>query len=76
VRAGLPQVLHRRANLARSRTVHKMHAARLHGQGQYLSLRLRTQAGMYIKEFVHGERCGGRAARGSSCFGEAVSWRA
>ena len=74
VNAGLPQVLQRRANLARSRTVHEMHAARLHGQVQYLSLRLRTQAGMYIKEFVHGERRGGRRraaapALGSRCPG-------
>lgn len=54
-----PQVLHRRANLERPRTVHEMAVQRLagppDGRGSYFALRLRTQAGTYIKEFVHGE---------------------
>ena len=51
-----PQVLHRRANLGRPKVVHEMHAEPLAGQSpHYFALRLRTQAGAYIKEFVHGE---------------------
>lgn len=57
--AGFPparQVLHRRANLCRPRVVHELHATRLPGQPPgYFTLDLRTQAGTYIKEFVHGE---------------------
>jgi tRNA U54 and U55 pseudouridine synthase Pus10 len=51
-----PQVLHRRANLGRPKVVHEMHAEPLAGRSpHYFALRLRTQAGAYIKEFVHGE---------------------
>ncbi len=50
------RVLHRRANLSRPRVVHEMHAERLEGHPPgYFALRLRTQAGTYVKEFVHGE---------------------
>lgn len=48
------QVLHRRANLCRPRAVHEMRAGALPGQPPgYFTLHLRTQAGAYIKEFVH-----------------------
>lgn len=52
------RVLHRRANLERLRAVHELRAERLPAgapQGYFL-LRLTTQAGTYIKEFVHGDR--------------------
>ncbi|GAB4814073.1 hypothetical protein N2152v2_001119 [Parachlorella kessleri] len=49
------RVLHRRANLTRPRTVHSLRAERLPGQQQYFVLHLRTQAGTYVKEFVHGD---------------------
>lgn len=61
------RVLHRRANLERPRTVHEMHAMRLAGQpAGYFALRLRAQAGTYIKEFVHGERAVSLQAGASS----------
>jgi tRNA pseudouridine synthase 10 len=56
----LLQVLHRRANLRRPKVVYEMQAARLPDQPPgYFVLQLRTQAGTYIKEFVHGKpgRC-------------------
>ncbi|KAK9830622.1 hypothetical protein WJX81_006632 [Elliptochloris bilobata] len=52
------RVAHRRALLVRPRMVHEMCAAPLEGDPCGLVLRLRTQAGTYIKEFVHGD--GGR----------------
>lgn len=47
------RVLHRRAQAIRPRTVHWL-APRLLNQ-HYLALRLSAQAGMYIKEFIHGD---------------------
>ncbi|KAL4856344.1 putative tRNA pseudouridine synthase Pus10 [Chlorella vulgaris] len=50
------RVLHRRANLRRPKVVYEMQAARLPDQPPgYFVLQLRTQAGTYIKEFVHGD---------------------
>ncbi|KAL4440487.1 hypothetical protein ABPG75_003488 [Micractinium tetrahymenae] len=53
------RVLHRRANLERPKVVQEMSVHRLAGppggRGSYFALRLRTQAGTYIKEFVHGD---------------------
>lgn len=47
------RVLHRRPNALRRRTVHDM-AVRAVDQRTFL-LRLSTQAGTYVKEFVHGD---------------------
>ena len=52
------RVEHRRAMLVRPRAIHEMTAERIPGEPQQLLLRLRTQAGLYVKEFVHGD--GGR----------------
>eukprot|EP00897_Mesotaenium_endlicherianum_P008702 jgi/Mesen1/7860/ME000042S07298 len=49
------RVLHRRAPLTRPRTIHSMQCEEVPDNGQYLILRLRTQAGTYVKEFVHGD---------------------
>lgn len=49
------QVLHRRANMERPRRVLRLRGERLEGQPPgYFALRLRTKAGTYVKEFVHG----------------------
>jgi len=47
------RVLHRRAPAVRPKTVHWMETELVNGH--YFKLRLSTQAGMYIKEFVHGD---------------------
>lgn len=47
------RVMHRRGGLVRPRTVHWTEATLLNAH--YFTLRLHTQAGMYIKEFVHGD---------------------
>ena len=47
------RVLHRRALATRDRTIHKMSAELVNDQHFYL--KLTTQAGTYIKEFVHGD---------------------
>lgn len=47
------RVLHRRATLERPRTLHWLAAERI--DTHYFRLRLCTQAGTYIKEFVHGD---------------------
>ena len=47
------RVLHRRTLMVRQRTIHNMTAVRL--SGRYLQLDLTTQAGTYVKEFVHGD---------------------
>ncbi len=49
------RVLHRRAALARPRTLHRVEALPLPGRPQYFVLDLETQAGTYVKEFVHGD---------------------
>jgi len=47
------RVLHRRATLERTRTLYWLAAERI--DTHYFRLRLCTQAGTYIKEFVHGD---------------------
>lgn len=47
------RVLHRRTNMSRPRTVHWIKYTRL--KPNFLKLWLATQAGTYIKEFVHGD---------------------
>ena len=47
------RVLHRRTLMVRERTIHAMHAERL--SSRILMLDLTTQAGTYVKEFVHGD---------------------
>ena len=47
------RVLHRRTLIVRERTVHAMRAVQL--SGRFLQLDLTTQAGTYVKEFVHGD---------------------
>mgnify|MGYP007078088601 FL=1 len=44
--------------LVRLRSIHQLTASRVPGKPQQVLLRLRTQAGLYVKEFVHGD--GGR----------------
>ena len=47
------RVLHRRTLIVRERTVHAMSAIKL--SSRFLQLDLTTQAGTYVKEFVHGD---------------------
>ena len=47
------RVLHRRTLMVRERTIHAMRAEQL--SSRYLQLDLTTQAGTYVKEFVHGD---------------------
>ena len=49
------RVLHRRSPATRPRTVHSMSAELVPGAPHFFVLRLKTQAGTYIKEFVHGD---------------------
>ncbi|KAI3460441.1 hypothetical protein Pfo_017104 [Paulownia fortunei] len=49
------RVLHRRSPLDREKTIHWMRIERIAGSSQYFLLHLCTQAGTYIKEFVHGD---------------------
>ncbi|KAL2635297.1 hypothetical protein R1flu_006776 [Riccia fluitans] len=49
------RVLHRRSPLIRPRTIHWMRCESIKGSGNYFLLHLCTQAGTYIKEFVHGD---------------------
>ncbi|GAQ84635.1 hypothetical protein KFL_001980170 [Klebsormidium nitens] len=49
------RVLHRRSPLIRPRTIHSMRAERVAAKPHYLLLHLCTQAGTYVKEFVHGD---------------------
>ena len=47
------RVLHRRTLMVRERTIHSMRAVLL--SPKMLQLDLTTQAGTYVKEFVHGD---------------------
>ena len=47
------RVLHRRTLMVRERTIHAMRATRL--APRFVQLDLTTQAGTYVKEFVHGD---------------------
>ncbi|KAI4390003.1 hypothetical protein MLD38_002162 [Melastoma candidum] len=49
------RVLHRRSPLEREKIIHWMKIERISGSSQYFVLHLCTQAGTYIKEFVHGD---------------------
>jgi tRNA pseudouridine synthase 10 len=49
------RVLHRRSPLTRPRTIHWMRCTEIKGTQNYFVLFLCTQAGTYIKEFVHGD---------------------
>nr|KAJ0220346.1 hypothetical protein LSAT_V11C200052940 [Lactuca sativa] len=49
------RVLHRRSPLDREKTIHWMKIEKIAGSCQYFLLHLCTQAGTYIKEFVHGD---------------------
>ncbi|KAF8090934.1 hypothetical protein N665_0461s0020 [Sinapis alba] len=49
------RVLHRRSPLERERTIHWMKVEKMKGSSHYFLLHLCTQAGTYIKEFVHGD---------------------
>ncbi|XP_055341045.1 tRNA pseudouridine synthase Pus10-like [Paramacrobiotus metropolitanus] len=48
------RVLHRRANTERRKVIHTLSAKLLDSTGQFRLL-LKTQAGTYIKEFIHGD---------------------
>lgn len=47
------RVLHRRTLMVRERTIHAMTAVQL--SSRFIQLDLTTQAGTYVKEFVHGD---------------------
>ena len=47
------RVLHRRTLMVRERTIHRLAAVQL--SSRFLQLDLTTQAGTYVKEFVHGD---------------------
>ncbi|XP_021802582.1 putative tRNA pseudouridine synthase Pus10 isoform X1 [Prunus avium] len=49
------RVLHRRSPLEREKIIHWMRIERIVGSSQYFLLHLCTQAGTYIKEFIHGD---------------------
>ncbi|KAL6652231.1 hypothetical protein ACP70R_011156 [Stipagrostis hirtigluma subsp. patula] len=49
------RVLHRRSPLERKRIIHWMEIDKVAGSSNYYLLHLCTQAGTYIKEFVHGD---------------------
>ncbi|KAJ6399683.1 hypothetical protein OIU77_020271 [Salix suchowensis] len=49
------RVLHRRSPLERGKMIHWMKTEQITGSSQYFLLHLCTQAGTYIKEFVHGD---------------------
>lgn len=49
------RVLHRRSPMERKRIIHWMKMEKISGSCQYFLLHLCTQAGTYIKEFVHGD---------------------
>ncbi|KAG4964144.1 hypothetical protein AAZX31_14G207900 [Glycine max] len=49
------RVLHRRSPLEREKIIHWMKTETIAGSSQYFLLHLCTQAGTYIKEFVHGD---------------------
>ncbi|KAK9740095.1 hypothetical protein RND81_03G010700 [Saponaria officinalis] len=49
------RVLHRRSPLEREKIIHWMNIDKIDGSSQYFLLHLCTQAGTYIKEFVHGD---------------------
>lgn len=49
------RVLHRRSPLERKRVIHWMKIEKIVGSDQFFLLHLCTQAGTYIKEFVHGD---------------------
>jgi len=49
------RVLHRRSPLERKRIIHWMEIEKVAGSSNYYLLQLCTQAGTYIKEFVHGD---------------------
>ncbi|KAJ4832908.1 hypothetical protein Tsubulata_026922 [Turnera subulata] len=49
------RVLHRRSPLDREKIIHWMKIEKVEGSSQYFLLHLCTQAGTYIKEFVHGD---------------------
>eukprot|EP00899_Mesostigma_viride_P020989 jgi/Mesvir1/28892/Mv17985-RA.3 len=49
------RVLHRRSPLVRPRLIHSMGACLVENNRHYLVLDLCTQAGTYVKEFIHGD---------------------
>ncbi|KAL1820738.1 hypothetical protein ACET3Z_015607 [Daucus carota] len=49
------RVLHRRSPLEREKIIHWMKIEKIAASSQYFLLHLCTQAGTYIKEFVHGD---------------------
>ncbi|KAK9880078.1 hypothetical protein WA026_008589 [Henosepilachna vigintioctopunctata] len=49
------RVAHRRALMARKRLIHYIRAAVIPGHDRIFQLTLLTQAGTYVKEFIHGD---------------------
>ena len=65
------RVAHRRADLVRPRTIVSMSSEPIPGSPDSFILRLRTQAGTYVKEFVHGD-----AGRTAPSLGDLLGCRA
>ena len=49
------RVLHRRTSMTRPRTIVSCRCERVPNATRFFTLRLKTQAGTYVKEFVHGD---------------------
>ena len=49
------RVLHRRTSMTRPRTIVSCRCERVPNAARFFTLRLKTQAGTYVKEFVHGD---------------------
>eukprot|EP00271_Cylindrocystis_brebissonii_P018856 TRINITY_DN548_c0_g1_i1.p1 TRINITY_DN548_c0_g1~~TRINITY_DN548_c0_g1_i1.p1 ORF type:complete len:721 (-),score=95.57 TRINITY_DN548_c0_g1_i1:288-2450(-) len=49
------RVLHRRSPLIRERSIHSMSCELVPGSPHFMHLNMVTQAGTYVKEFVHGD---------------------
>jgi len=49
------RVLHRRTSMTRPRTIVSCRCERVPNASRFFTLRLKTQAGTYVKEFVHGD---------------------
>ncbi|KAH7278006.1 hypothetical protein KP509_38G019500 [Ceratopteris richardii] len=64
------RVLHRRSPLVRPRMIHWLKLDRIEGTEHYYLLHLCSQAGTYIKEFVHGDL--GRTYPNMACGGSLV----
>lgn len=49
------RVAHRRSLIVRTKHIHYMEAVRVEGHNKVFQLKVQTQAGTYVKEFIHGD---------------------